>query len=373
MIRSRLRKHTQLAEVVDVQDFELDTELDGVLESHDLTTLEAEGDPHQQDDPSSDGEPPAVAVLVTVRGAPGGLALSWNEPPNRDPLFYKVYYATVSGFTPDDDVNLRHTVFTNDYLLDGLTPGALYYVKVVACDADGEGPTSIEVSGKAGVGAHDVSSADSVWYRNTLYSHRIRVAATTNDIVFEKYSGTEGVSGGTWTRKGAILYQGGDYLGMIGGNGTLWSRIDLETTRCRWLLSSTGIDGNTGGAVVALNYNAGSPSLTGLHVASDLRSARQLAQSLQYSVTYPGGQTHTNANNITFPLAFTAGASIEVVVCPEFNFNGGVASNTASFRTLHGVMNGSIGLTGCTVRGRTTDDTTPTATVQGKLIVVRNS
>jgi hypothetical protein len=146
-IRSRLRRHTRLAEVTDVQDFDTDTELTSFLEDHNLTTLEAEGDPRQEDDPSSDGEPPATAPVVTVRPAAGALSISWTEPANADPLFYKVYISTTNNFTPNDDVNLRTIVYTTDFYADGLTNGTTYYVKVIACDFDGEGPTSAQASG----------------------------------------------------------------------------------------------------------------------------------------------------------------------------------------------------------------------------------
>lgn len=145
--RTRLKRHTRPILDVDVADITFEEELTGVLEDHDLTGSAGDSDPGRNPEPPSDGETPATSPTPTVRADDGALRLSWTATPNRDPVTYKIYTSATTGFTPDDATNLHGTTQATGYFADGLTNGVLRYVKIVASDADGEGPIGAQASG----------------------------------------------------------------------------------------------------------------------------------------------------------------------------------------------------------------------------------
>lgn len=119
--------------------------------------------------PTSDGNPPDVSPDPTVIGGVGVLHVRWPAITNNDPVTYQVHVSTVDGFTPDATTlaaETAATAITIKTLADG-TPldygpeaaPTVYYVRLVATDADGAAAPSGQASGSLHrIGTEEVSA-----------------------------------------------------------------------------------------------------------------------------------------------------------------------------------------------------------------------
>lgn len=102
------------------------------------------------------GTPPPAPSTPTVSAATGGLVVVWDGAtgdgtvwPN-DFMHTEIHLSTVSGFTPDDitQVGVLPSLKGGVYTVGSLTPGAPYYVTLVAVNTSRvESVPSVEVSG----------------------------------------------------------------------------------------------------------------------------------------------------------------------------------------------------------------------------------
>lgn len=108
-------------------------------------------------EPESDGAVPPQVEVVATAGGIRSIGLSWPEVVNADPVQYKIYGGTDSGFALDANHYIgvalanRTTVYrvwdnTAGDLVT-LVPDTDYFFKVVASDADGDGLASEEATG----------------------------------------------------------------------------------------------------------------------------------------------------------------------------------------------------------------------------------
>lgn len=108
-------------------------------------------------DAETDGDVPPKILAVTTTGGIRAIGLSWPEVVNADPVQYKIYGATATGFANDADhyigvaVGNRITVYRVWDAVVGdmvpVVPGTDYYFRVVASDGDGDGLPSDEATG----------------------------------------------------------------------------------------------------------------------------------------------------------------------------------------------------------------------------------
>ena len=107
----------------------------------------------------TDGNPPTSSPAAEVIGTIGGLFVHWSAVVNGDPVTYEVHISTTSGFTPSASTKAAETGATAVTLhqlpdgsslayfeTDGVTP-QVYYVQLVAKDADGSAAAGAEGSG----------------------------------------------------------------------------------------------------------------------------------------------------------------------------------------------------------------------------------
>ena len=134
-----------------------------------------------------DGLAPAASPAPSVVGTVGALLASWLPVVNHDPLTYEVHLSATSGFTPSAATLARETAGGSaalSALPDGspLAYGTTYYVRVVAKDADGAAPASVEASGQMRpAGQEDISAAYA--YLGKLYAHQILSGEVTAELV----------------------------------------------------------------------------------------------------------------------------------------------------------------------------------------------
>lgn len=96
---------------------------------------------------SSDGSAPAGATVGVATGGPGFIALRWAAVLNADPVTYKVYGSTSTGFVVDGTTLLQATAGTSwTHVPNPVDYTVTWYYRVVASDADGDGPASAEFS-----------------------------------------------------------------------------------------------------------------------------------------------------------------------------------------------------------------------------------
>lgn len=109
----------------------------------------------------TDGLAPASSPTPTVISMINGLFVRWTPIVNADAVSYEVHVSTASGFTPSSTTLVGTTAssFMSVMKLPGPAPapgqpdtrsmayGTIYYVKVIAKDADGSAAAGTEVSG----------------------------------------------------------------------------------------------------------------------------------------------------------------------------------------------------------------------------------
>jgi len=98
-----------------------------------------------------DGIVPATTPTVLVYGGVGVIHVRHPGITNPDPVSYKYHISTTTGFTPDITtlaITSPSTATTIKAMPNGtpLLYGVTYYIKVIPFDADGDGPTSTQVS-----------------------------------------------------------------------------------------------------------------------------------------------------------------------------------------------------------------------------------
>lgn len=94
-----------------------------------------------------DTSTPATSPTPTVVGGVGSFFVSWPAVTNNDPVTYKVYAGTTSGFTADATtlVGTTGALSLNVRTLTNGTPflaSTDYYFKIIATDVDGAAPAS---------------------------------------------------------------------------------------------------------------------------------------------------------------------------------------------------------------------------------------
>lgn len=101
------------------------------------------------DGPITDGDPPsAVSAAPTLHAGPRWIAAHWDAVSNNDPVTYEVHVSETSSFTPDATTLVGELAGTVTFIRtanadgDPLAYGVLYYVKVIAKDADGSASAS---------------------------------------------------------------------------------------------------------------------------------------------------------------------------------------------------------------------------------------
>lgn len=154
---------------------------------------------------SSDGFAPASSPAAEVKGGLEILSVGWTPIVNADPVTYEVHVSTVSGFTPDS-TTLAGTVNGGDRFIIKALPGlapvnpgdpdprdiqydTVYYVRIVARDADGAAAPGIEGSATIFQITGDNVAAD------TIRGNHIIAGEITGD----KFSSTMNVSSAFWT------------------------------------------------------------------------------------------------------------------------------------------------------------------------------
>lgn len=97
----------------------------------------------------SDGEAPEVSPAPVVRGGVGALFVTWTPVGNEDPVDYYIHISTVDDFAPSPSTLVAETAGSSIVLKtlpngDALAYDTVYYVKIVAEDADGAAPASTQ-------------------------------------------------------------------------------------------------------------------------------------------------------------------------------------------------------------------------------------
>lgn len=102
---------------------------------------------------TTDGLAPASSPEPTVTGGLGVLFVRHGGITNADPVTYDYHLSTTTGFTPDASTLVASSP-SSLVAVRSLTDGTTleydtdYYVRIVASDADGDGPASVEASGR---------------------------------------------------------------------------------------------------------------------------------------------------------------------------------------------------------------------------------
>ena len=128
----------------------------------------------------------AVTINVTDRNEPPGkpaipmvgpastnghttLSVSWNAPPNRGPAIWAYdveYRKNGTGSWLDDSVVVSGTTAT----ISGVTPDSNYQARVMAKNAEGDGPWSAPGNGRTGVTPLNLQATLTVNYQSASYS-----------------------------------------------------------------------------------------------------------------------------------------------------------------------------------------------------------
>ncbi len=90
----------------------------------------------------TDGVAPSSSPTPTVIGGPSFIAARWTAVDNHDPVTYEVHISASSGFTPGPSTLYAETAATGSIIKtladnSALAYGILYFVKIIAKDADG--------------------------------------------------------------------------------------------------------------------------------------------------------------------------------------------------------------------------------------------
>lgn len=104
--------------------------------------------------PLTDGDPPASSPTATVTAGILSLIVTWDATINADAVLYDIHIDDTSGFATGPTTLLEEdyagTLKVITSLPDGsqLDPDTVYYVRVVAKDADGSAAAGVEDSGQ---------------------------------------------------------------------------------------------------------------------------------------------------------------------------------------------------------------------------------
>ena len=230
--------------------------------------------------------------------------MSFNAPTDPDWVGMKVWASTVTGFVPDDTLNLLGKVNVNiasfNAFADGtpILPGTNYFVRVAAYDVFSEDPGSLNVSAEIEVmtGSIDVSAtcrtSRSILCRFSRSSLALQTCCSGRPQarhVVQPVSGTvddKSIAAGSVPWGGRtiyISYQEGATLLTASTDVQVHTRSD-RTLMAIWEFPGRRIDPTTGniiGTVTALNGKAGiagdliyAHTLTGQALVSDSRDHR---------------------------------------------------------------------------------------------------
>lgn len=204
---------------------------------------------------STDGLPPASSPAAELIGGIGALFIRWPAVANANPVTYKVYVDTTTGFTPGVGNLVGQTVgtfLTVRTLTAGtaLTYGTTYYAKIVATDADGAAAAGVEGSGAmVQVNSPDIAANSIVAGKiaaGTIVAGDISTGAiTTTKLAASAVTATELAAGSVTAAKlDAAAITGKTITGGLFRTAPSGGRVEIDSTT--WTKQVRFYTGNAG-------------------------------------------------------------------------------------------------------------------------------
>lgn len=135
----------------------------------------------------TDGIAPATAPVATAAAfAVGTVRAAWPAVANADPVWYTVYASLTTGFTADGSTLVGTKISATHFDISTLSgvqiplDGTPIFIKVMASDADGDGPISTQSSAAARTGDDYISAFFA--YIGTLEANQVNAGAFTADL-----------------------------------------------------------------------------------------------------------------------------------------------------------------------------------------------
>lgn len=233
----------------------------------------------------SDGSAPTTAPSITASAGLGYVFVSWGAVTNVDPVTYLIHMSTTANFTPDATTLVMRSANTSEIITaatngSALTYGTTYYFKVIASDADGEGPVSNQASAaprKAGEG--DIISVNAGSITSGTVASAIITIDANGRIQSSNYNATN-KTGFILSNTGLTIYngtisadtfKGGTISGttLIIGSGGAVQSSNYAVGSTGWKLSESGLEVNgISGRVSASNISGGTFNAGAIYVAS---------------------------------------------------------------------------------------------------------
>lgn len=157
----------------------------------------------------TDALAPSSSPLPTATGGAGAVYVAWNPVANRDPVKFRLYGSTVSGFVPGAG-NLIITTASSSYTHrpSPVDYAATYYYRLVEFDADGAAAASAEVSAQM-IQINSPDIAASYIYAGNIFVDQLTGGTLASDILLSSIISTRpgGTGAGTdITPNGITIY-----------------------------------------------------------------------------------------------------------------------------------------------------------------------
>lgn len=132
---------------------------------------------------TTDGLPPSASPTPVASGVISGVRLTWDAVVNRDPVQFRLYGSTATGFTPGAGNLITTTPNTSfTHVPSPVNYTATYYYRLVEFDADGAAGASPEVSAQP-VQVNTPDMAVSYIYAGTMAVDKLSGGSLAADVL----------------------------------------------------------------------------------------------------------------------------------------------------------------------------------------------